>query len=252
MLLKKFDEEASKRELLSVIREISTLDSSYPELGTPSAVREMLANGNFNVEGQPWDFLVALGYSIISLCGEEVDGTGKDIDRLQRRIGKVLKYPMKWMYDAITPDVQLRYFKVAGKNLPQVVLTNRRIPRSLKGKCEIFAWYEYTQLQYVIRRIRSIPYVINLPTSDDMLWGIIPVRELRDLVASMENPPRRILEELNQTAIAVELEALHKDLGHAQTRAKNLASLKYAAEAAELEVLEKIAGILGADAKTDK
>lgn len=211
----------------------------------------MMANGNFSIERRPWDFLIALGYSMVNLLKEQNDTNGQAISLLQDRTERALKHPMRWMYDAITPEVQERYLKVAGENLPQAPLWNRRMPRSLKGKCKIFAWYEYTQLLYVLRRFWSCPYVIDLPTSDDEYWGMLSVREMRDFVASMERPPEEILQELNQEAAMIELKALADDLCRAQKRAEALAFLGYksAYGSTELRVLEEITQTLGVKIK---
>lgn len=250
MSKRKYNEGANIEELLAIVKEMAALDESYPELGTPSRVRLLMENGNFSINKRPWDFLIALGYSKLSLSSEQNDKNHQAVSLLCNRAEKALKYPMKWMLDAITPELQNRYFKVAGECLPQAALLNRRMPRSLKGKCKVFAWFEYQQLLYVLRRFCWSPFVVDLPTACDEYWGILSVREMRDLVASMEKPPTEILQELNQQAAEIELKALNDDLRHALRRAKSLASLGYVLEqeSAELKTLEEISQMLGATA----
>lgn len=248
---KRYNEGDNMLELMAIVKEMAALDNDYPELGTPSKVRQMMANGNFSIEKRPWDFLIGLGYSMINLLKEQNDTNGQAISLLQDRMERALKYPMKWMYNAITPKVQRRYLKVAGENLPQAPLWNRRMPRSLKGKCKIFAWYEYAQLLYVLRSFCSCPYIIDLPTSGGEYWGVLSVREMRDLVASMECPPKEILQELDQEVATIELKELVGDLRRAQKRANTLAFLGYksAYGSTELRALEEIIQTLGVEVK---
>lgn len=189
---------------------------------------------------------------MISLFKEQSEESSQAVYLLRNRMERALRYPMKWMYDAITVDVQARYLKVAAEHLPQAVIWRRRIPRSLKGKCQIFAWAEYAQLLYVLRRFCSCPYVVGLPTSDGQYWELLSVREMRDLVASMERPPQEVLQELNQEAAKIELEALQKDLNRAQERANNLSLLGYAPalDSAELRTVREIELTLNANTET--
>lgn len=244
---KKYNEEMNKQKLMAIVEEMASLDERYPNLGTPSRVREMIANGNFSIEDRPWDFLIALGYSMISLSREQNEESNQTICSLRKRMERALRYPMKWMYGAITSDVQARYLRVAARNLPQAAILRQRIPRSLRGKCPIFSWSDYAQLLYVLRRFCSCPYVLGLPELDDKYWGLISVREMRDLIASMEKPPQKILQELNQEAVGVELEALQKDLRLAQERANSLKLLGYITptDSVEFKMLEGTARALG-------
>lgn len=250
---KKYDERANMEELLAIVKEMAALDDYYPELGTPSKVRQMMKNGNFSIEKRPWDFLIALGYAKISLYREQNDANGQTVSLLCDRAEKALRYPMKWMLDAITPEVQKRYFAAAGGNLPRANFINRHMPRSLKGKCPIFSWFEYEQLMYVLRRFQC-SFCLSLSTSDDEDnedWGVLSVREMRDLVASMENPPEEILRELSQDAAMIELKALDGDLKRALKKAESLASLGYTSAhgSVELRALEEIVRKLGVDVK---
>lgn len=249
MLFTRLNEETSKQGLLAIVKEMSTLDSIYPELKTPGKIRGLLTDDNFNAEERPWDFLVALAYSTISIGSEKAATDINELHYLQKRIDRILKYPMKWMYDAITPDMERRYCRASGEYFPSAPLANRRIPRSLKGKCKIFAWYEYGKLQYILRRIRCVPYIVQFDVEHDDLSPIVSVREMHDLIASMEKPPQNILAELNQKAIVVEQENLCHALKRARASADSLRLLRYVAsgEAEELKTMTKIAKALGVD-----
>jgi len=253
---KRYDENSNKQELIAIVEEMASLDERYPKLSTPSKVREMITNSNFSIDHRPWDFLIALGYSMIGLSKEKDEENSRAINSLQKRVDRALRHPMKWMYDAITADVQERYLKVAARNLPEAVITKRpkrRVPQSLKGECQDFAWHEYAQLLYVLRRFCSCPYVVGLPVLDDKYWWLLSVREMRDLVASMERPPQEILQELNQEAAVIELESLQKDLYRAQGSANSLALLGYIAtpDSVELKALKSITRALNANTQND-
>lgn len=249
MFRKKYDEEVGKDELLAVVKEMAALDNHYPALGVPSKVRQMISNGNFSIEKRPWDFIIALGYSMISLNREQGHESGQAISLLRGRMEKALKYPAEWMIDAITPEVEVRYLKASGENLPQAALLNQRIPRNLRGK--FFSWARYAQLQYVLRRFCSSPFAVDLPTSDGEYWGMLSVREMRDLVASMEYPPEKILQELNQQAAMIELKALSGDLKRGLKRAKSLAELGYKSipTSTEIQTLAEVVQTLGVNIK---
>ncbi len=249
MLFTKLNEETSKQGLLAIVKEMSTLDSIYPELKTPGKIRGLLTDDNFNAEERPWDFLVALAYSTISISSEKAATDINELHYLQKRIDRILKYPMKWMYDAITPDMQRRYLAVAGESFPRAVRTRRRPPRSITEKCTFFNRDKYDQLQYLLRRIRCVPYIVQFDVEHDDLSPMVSVREMHDLIASMKKPPQNILAELNQKAIVVEQENLCHALKRAQASADSLGLLHYVAsgEAEELKTMTEIAKALGVD-----
>lgn len=241
--------EVSEEEFLAIVREMAALDDYYPELGTPSKVRQMISNGNFSIEKRPWDCLIALGYSMIKLNREQGHESGQAISLLQDRVDRALKYPAMWMINAITPEVEGRYLRESGENLPQAALSNRRVPQNLRDKT--FSWIQYAQLQYVLRRFCGSSFAVDLPTSNGEHWGALTVREMRDLVASMEYPPEEILQELNQEAAMIELKALHGDLNRGLRRAKSLARLDYKSvpTSVEAEMVIEIAQELGINVK---
>lgn len=239
----------SETEFLAIVKEMAALDDDYPELGTPSRIRQMISNGNFSIGKRPWDFIIALGYAMISLDRESGHESGQAVSLLRDRMEKALKYPAGWMIDAITPEVEARYLKASGENLPQAALLNQRVPRNLRGKT--FSWIRYAQLQYVLRRFCRCPYAVDLPISAGEYWGVLSVREMRDFVASMECPPEEILQELNREAAIIELKALNEDLSRALKRAQSLKELEYktAYGSVELRRLEEIVQTLGVKAK---
>lgn len=193
-----------KEELCKIIGEMVSLDSYYPELGAPSVIGNMITMGCFDTK-HPWDFLIALGIAMRLLAddlGIASIAAERAINRLRSRTIKALRKPTDWMQSAITPEVEERFRRVAGKPLPEL-----RTAWWQKSKHE-------AQLRYVLKVFCCDTLLIGMP-EDYLFSSILTMHDYQNMVASMERPPQDILERVTARIIEVEAKEANRRLSMA-------------------------------------
>ena len=173
-----------------VIAQIIKLDEEFAGQYATSCAASLQADGYFNPK-KPWDFLIALGIMAWSI--KEDSTFRREYWKPLRRLWWCLLRHPKWAMAAITPENLERYEKIAGQKLPVYDCWESAIYDS-SGKDSVTMLLDYLNCAFIsakqVERSSLEQHCDDLPT----------VIGFYNLIASMERPPRFILERAEREA----------------------------------------------------
>lgn len=246
----KFTEQGSKDELLAIVNKIAALDTEHPKLGIPSLTRKLMAEGYFDIDKRPWSFLVMTCYIIAELGSEAGDDEeiGDLVFKLYQQADAIFQKPKRWMYEAVDTDSYTRYLYISERNeLPNTLIGEPKIPRNIRRIHTISHQY-YVMLVYMFLIFDFGPASFELDL--ECPSGFLVLKEARDFVFSIKDPPKEVLNQLNVEVATIIFAKISESLSTAEKQANDFVQTKCTMQSADSIVtkLEKIASAFGYDA----
>lgn len=183
------------KRMHKAIERIIELDEKFVEEQAPSHAKWLQDEGYFDAE-KPWDFLIALGIMAWSIREDYYLADDQEVEQRRkiwheyrkplRTIWRCLLWHPRWAMAAFTAENLERFEKVAGQKLPMFDTWNFVIHDSSEGD-PAKEYLDFLNWKF-IKSWGAEPFSLEQYEDDS-----ITILGIRNLIASMERPPRMVL-----------------------------------------------------------